>query len=220
MGRDTKYLTLAFIVLLGIASLIVLNTKPKNKSLSTTDGTEINTVTDLNDENPLNGDKPKGNQDFISDGGGTDQSYKDMKGNTTLVDATTITKPEAKTTPITPETRPADYDAPAVPPVIKEKLATKGGDVVKPRPTIAKPKEISEDTGPVYIVQTSVLASAATAEKAQATLQGKGYKSAGVFHSGANYLVYAGKFQNKESATELKKRLDKAKIPAFVKELR
>jgi cell division septation protein DedD len=59
-----------------------------------------------------------------------------------------------------------------------------------------------------------------TAQKAQTALQAKGFKSAGVFTSGKNFLVYAGKFQSRESANELKKRLDKAKIAAFVKELK
>jgi cell division septation protein DedD len=222
MGKDTKYLTLAAIVLMGIATLIVLTSTRKKTNPSVTETTDMIRTTEGEDlattsREPINKDlyakeETGAEPDAVKD------SYTTLAGDTKLVDETTPSKHKAKVAENKPV--PAAYEETSR--IKTDRLVEKGANTAakKEKPLIGKPKEIAEDTGPVYIVQTSVLASAETAQKAQDALKAKGFKSAGVFHSGKNFLVYAGKFQSKESAAELKKRLDKAKIYAFVKELK
>jgi cell division septation protein DedD len=224
MGKDTKYLTLAAIVLMTIATLIVITSTKRKGAPATADATSVPILDSEESQNPSTANAPVKNTDIYADqGNGADpnavrDAYKVMEGSDSkLVDETPAEKPKAKT--INNEPVPAAYEEPSKPKV--EKFTEKSVEVKKPKPKIVAPaKEITEDTGPVYIVQTSVLANAAAAQNAQNDLKKKGYKTAGIFHSGNNYLVYAGKFQNKESAQELKKRLDKSKITAFVKELK
>lgn len=224
MGRDTKYLTLAAIVLMGIATLIVLTSK-KNKSAPSVADESTNITTPITEPDYNNTAK----KDLYKDDANTEESnktiaeaYKVIGGDTKIEEPMPATekplkkesKKEKNSEPV-----PASYEEPVKP--NKEKFTEKSGEVKKAKPKISPaPKAITEDTGPVYIVQTSVLATSDAAAKAKQALVAKGYKTAGVFQSGKSFLVYAGKFQNKESANELKKRLDKAKVSAFVKELR
>lgn len=227
MGRDTKYLTLAAIVLMGIATLIVLTSTKKNAAPSVADIT--NTISNVEGEDAVPGSNreqtKKGDlyADESTDGASADavkDAYKTLGGDSKLVDETTTNTPKPKVKTAEQPTVPSAYEERST--VKVDKLTEKGGTSTakKPKPVIEKPKTITEDTGPVYILQTSVLGNMETAQAAQNVLQSKGFKSAGVFTSGKNYLVYAGKFQSKESANELKKRLDKAKIASFVKELK
>ncbi len=224
MGKDTKYLTLAAIVLMTIATLIVLTSTKRKATPSVTDNTTITEPMEDETSSSSSTNTSTKNKDLYadSDNGAQSQAVKDaydvMSGDTKLVNETAETsKPKAKPTP--QDAVPAAYEESSKPKA--DKFTEKSGEARKPKPKIAPaPKDIAEDTGPVYIVQTGVLANLAAAQKAQDALKAKGFKTAGTFHSGNTYLVYAGKFQNKESAQELKKRLDKTKISAFVKELK
>jgi cell division protein FtsN len=216
MGRDTKYLTLAAIVLMAIATLIVLTSTKKNAAPSVADITE--TVTKIEGDDAV----PSGNREQPKKADAVKDAYHTLSGgDSKLVDETTTSAPKSKAKTAEQPTTPSSYEERST--IKADKLTEKGGATTtakKPKPIIEKPKSITEDTGPVYILQTSVLGNMETAQKAQTALQAKGFKSAGVFTSGKNYLVFAGKFQSKESANELKKRLDKAKIASFVKELK
>jgi cell division septation protein DedD len=228
MGRDTKYLTLAAIVLMGIATLIVLTSTKKNAAPSVADMTK--TISDVEGDDAIpGGNREPTKKDLYADestDGASPNAVKDAYntlagGDSKLVDekTTNATKPKVKVAE--QNNVPSAYEERSN--IKADKLTEKGGAATtakKPKPVIEKPKTITEDTGPVYILQTSVLGNMETAQKAQTALQAKGFKSAGVFTSGKNFLVYAGKFQSRESANELKKRLDKAKIAAFVKELK
>lgn len=228
MGRDTKYLTLAAIVLMGIATLIVLTSKKNKPNPSLADEnttiTTPSTESDYNANTNTKKDLYKDESNNAESNNTVADAYKVLGGDTKLDEpVATIEKPAKKETVVkekkTSEPIPAAYEEQVKP--NKEKFTEKSGEAKKAKPKINPvPKAIAEDTGPVYIVQTGVMATSDAASKAQQALVSKGYKSAGVFQSGKSFLVYAGKFQNKESASELKKRLDKAKITAFVKELR
>lgn len=225
MGKDTKYLTLAAIVLMGIATLIVLTSKKNKPEPSLVDeSTSITTPTTESDYNNTKKDLYKDEANNVESNNTVADAYKILGGDTKLDEPTrTTTSKPSKTQERVKESAsepiPAAYEEQVKP--SKEKFTEKSVDTKKPKPKIKPaPKDIAEDTGPVYIVQTGVMATADAASKAQQALASKGYKSTGVFQSGKSFLVYAGKFQSKESANELKKRLDKAKISAFVKELR
>jgi cell division septation protein DedD len=223
MGKDTKYLTLAAIVLMGIATLIVLTSK-KNKPLPSLVDESISIPSTENDYNSsTKKDLYKDETSNTTEPNSVADAYKVLGGDTKIeepvVSEKTTRKESAAKQKQVSEPTPASYEEPIKP--NKEKFTEKSGEVKKPKPKVnPAPKSIAEDTGPVYIVQTGVLANADAALKAQQSLVSKGYKSAGTFQSGKSFLVYAGKFQSKSSADELKKRLDKAKISAFVKELR
>lgn len=212
MGKDTKYLTLAAIVLMGIASLIVLSSRKKTTP-AIADNTLTTTAEDLANTTTTNKDLYK---DATDDNGATPQAVKDAY---TTLSGGNVEEPHQALT----NTQPSAYEAPNIK-IKRDKLTEKGTAKSAPKPASKKAeaplKPIKEDTGPVYIVQTGINTTLDAAKTAKATLIKKGYAAADIFPSGKNYLVYAGKFQNKASADELKKRLDKAKISAFVKELK
>ncbi len=227
MGKDTKYLTVALIVLCAIAALIVLF-YPKNSRMKGDENihaeTDIERKASDTDTYPsttksktteLYADNSSSESDPVK----TAESYRDAFGDkkvTTVDDA-----PVAKST--TPKANvvadiPAAYEENSKPKKIADKLTEKGATVAKP---IAK-KEEKIDVGKLhgFLVVTNQFGSKDNALKEADKLKAKGYANANVISlDNKVFMSYAGRMDKREDAVKLLVQLKEKGFKPIIKDL-
>lgn len=220
MGRDTKYLTLALIVLMVFATLIVLFPR-KAKVRSSED---FHSETDI--ERVETPSTPTKSSELYADNSNTANTGADAS---TVADAYKVlsdgkvgnTAPEPspapkKVEPAKPAVVPNAYEELTKPKKSVEKFTAKGGEA-----TIA-PKENKLNTNKLsgFLVVTNQFGSKENALKEVEKLKGKGYENANfITLDNKTFMAYAGWTTTKEDATKLLGQLKKKSFKPIIKDL-
>jgi hypothetical protein len=221
MGRDTKYLTLALIVLMIFATLIVLfPRKAKVRSSedfhSETDIERVETTPIPNKSSELYADNSN-NTNTGADASTVADAYKVLSdgkvGNTTVAPPTPAPK---KVEPAKPAVVPNAYEELTKPKKTVEKFTSKGGEA-----SIA-PKESKLNTNKLsgFLVVTNQFGSKENALKEVEKLKAKGYENANfITLDNKVFMAYAGWTNTKEDATKLLGQLKKKSFKPIIKDL-
>jgi cell division septation protein DedD len=219
MGKDTKYLTLALVALLGIATLIVLFPRKNKEKVS-----DIHTETEIeqnaddantaiktnNGSTSLYADNPSDAQ-TVSDayntlsGGKTNTSTTDE--NTSIATKTVVKEEKPKTN------IPDDYEA------LTKVKRTAEKSVAKPKAT--KPEEkLNADKLSGFLVVTNQFSSKANAQGEIDKLKAKGYANANsISLDNKVHMAYAGKLATREEAQKLLNQLKAKGFKPMIKDL-
>lgn len=216
MGRDTKYLTLALVVLMIFAALIVLFPR-KAKVRSSED---YHTETDIENvkTNTTTPAKPSelyaDNTNNGADANTVADAYKEISGG--KVTTPDVTAAPKKVEQPKPNVVPNAYEELTKPKKI-DKLTPKGGNV---KPTVSKENKLSTNKLSGFLVVTNQFGSKENAQKEVEKLKAKGYENANfITLDNKVFMAYAGWMNSKEEAAKLLGQLKKKGFKSIVKDL-
>jgi hypothetical protein len=214
MGRDTRYLTLALIVLCAFAAIIVAF--PRAKKVNSSENIHAETEIEKNKSSELYADNTTSIP--VEDKTTIDAAYNEIsKGQ---VGGTTTTQPVAETpkpTKVTTQNVPDAYDELTSPKRTTEKFTKKGGDA---KPLAKKDEKLNTNKLSGFLVVTNQFGAKDNALKEVATLKTKGYENANfITLDNKVFLAYAGWTSAKEDAVKLLNQLKKKGLKPIIKDL-
>ena len=216
MGRDTKYLTLALIVLMIFAALIVLF--PRKAKVRSSEDYHTETDIERTNANTTTPAKPSelyaDNTNTGADANTVADAYKELSGgkvNTADVAAAPKKVVEQKKQP---SVVPNAYEELTKPKKAVDKLTPKGGD------TKSKESKLSTNKLSGFLVVTNQFGSKENAQKEVEKLKTKGYENANLITlDNKVFMAYAGWMSTKEEAAKLLGQLKKKGFKSIIKDL-
>jgi hypothetical protein len=225
MGKDTKYLTVALIVLCAIAALIVLF-YPKNSRMKGDENIHAETDIERRNSSDTYPESTKKTTELYADNSSTEtdpvktaESYRDAFG-----DKKVATVDDVPTKPVvTPKTTvvadvPAAYEENSKPKKALDKLTEKGGAAIKP--VAKKEDKIGTDKLSGFLVVTNQFGSKDNALKEVDKLKAKGYTNSNVVSlDNKVFMSYAGRMDKREDAVKLLNQLKAKGFKPIIKDL-
>ena len=218
MGKDSKYLTLALIVLMIFATLIVLF--PRTKKVHSTE--DYHAQTDIERANETANTTPTkpselyaDNTNTGADAGTVADAYKVLSDG--KVGSTEVTPAPKKVATTKPAVVPNAYDELTKPKKTLDKLTAKGGDA---KPIAKKDNKLNTNKLSGFLVVTNQFGSKENALKEVEKLKSKGYENANfITLDNKVFMAYAGWMTTKEEAAQLLGQLKKKSFKPIIKDL-
>ena len=219
MGRDTKYLTLALIVLMIFATLIVLF--PRKEKIHSSEDYHSETDIERANETPTTKTPSKPSELYAddsnsgADAGTVADAYKVLSDG--KIGNSEVTPAPKKVEPTKPAKIPSAYDELTKSKKAADKLTAKGGDI---KPIAKKEGKINTNKLSGFLVVTNQFGSKENALKEVEKLKAKGYDNANfITLDNKVFMAYAGWMTTKEEAVKLLGQLKKKNFKPIIKDL-